>query len=360
MSFEKKGIKTKLPKEKVLVDAKLGINTINALTGNIGKINKTEISEVTVHDAVAKMHKSQKAEDKLSDKELKRVREINRIKNKSAGINTKISKLEERKKTFQNTKKLSYELEIEEKRRQSKLKSGKTLAQVTDLQKLNAEAAMMFTSSGQSTKYKIKDNSKMTKTRNLMKSEVFDIFDTKDSKKYSFKKDGFQQKQSVRGANLLAKLGPVSESSKFFAKEFGWVEDDRPKRVFYSPLQDYKVEKNDSNQNNELEEVEVVEEIQTTSTQDNLDFERQNSQEEMDLKTINELAKKFAKEAEEAKKIIENSQKDNSHSVSEIYNKILNQSPILKLSRQQKNKNDDISADIDISKIPSIVLEGKK
>jgi hypothetical protein len=82
---------------------------------------------------------------------------------------------------------------------------------------------------------------------------------------------------------------------------------------------------------------------------------------EMDLSEIQRLERKYKKEAELIRKQIEK-QNQNSNkkveNITNVYDKLLGNSPAVQIS---KNKNtvdlSNLSKDIDISKIPSFVLE---
>jgi hypothetical protein len=81
----------------------------------------------------------------------------------------------------------------------------------------------------------------------------------------------------------------------------------------------------------------------------------------MDLSEIQRLERKYKKEAELIRKQIEK-QNQNSNkkveNITNVYDKLLGNSPAVQIS---KNKNtvdlSNLSKDIDISKIPSFVLE---
>ncbi|AHI52722.1 hypothetical protein [Spiroplasma culicicola] len=355
MAIKKSKIVSRIPKERVLEEAKLDLKTISTLTGKIG-VTFSSNDEVPLHDAVKKMQNNHGTTSKLSDKENKRVQEIERIKNKAGTINNKVVKLESRKKAFVNTRKLSHELEIEEKRKRSQQSNNKSLSQLPDFMKLNQEIAQTYLQET-TNKQKIKDNSKTLKTRNTKKTEVMDFFDTSESKKFSFKQST-NIKPSARNTNFLTKLDYVSESSKYFAQELGWIENEKPKRIFNSPLKEYKIEDEEGNEELIAEQVEENQLRTIDNLNDTLDLERAQAQEEMDLKTIDALAKKFAREAEEIKKNNDKLEQEFIN-VSDIYKKILDQSPISKISRTSKQVV-KVPDGVDINKIPSFVLEGKK
>jgi hypothetical protein len=119
-----------------------------------------------------------------------------------------------------------------------------------------------------------------------------------------------------------------------------------------SPLANYQAETNTSDEENFDTPVTTAED-----TKEEAVYEVR----EMDLSEIQRLERKYKKEAELIRKQIEK-QNQNSNkkveNITNVYDKLLGNSPAVQIS---KNKNtvdlSNLSKDIDISKIPSFVLE---
>jgi hypothetical protein len=119
-----------------------------------------------------------------------------------------------------------------------------------------------------------------------------------------------------------------------------------------SPLANYQAETDTSDEENL--------DIPVTTAEDTKE-EAVYEVREMDLSEIQRLERKYKKEAELIRKQIEK-QNQNSNkkveNITNVYDKLLGNSPAVQIS---KNKNtvdlSNLSKDIDISKIPSFVLE---
>ncbi|QGS51795.1 hypothetical protein [Spiroplasma tabanidicola] len=352
--------KVKYPNESYLREIGLTNSAINTLTGQIGKSHQ-KATEVAVHEAVLKMNKSLDVKDKLSKKDLKRRDQLLNVKNKEKNVIEKLELLGERKKNFENTKKLDYELMQEERRKKAKQSRNSSLIGSADYEKLNKMAADTFINNTNVSKKKIKQTSSHLTNRNVSKADLNNLFQLKDNKKFSFKKSEPKSIIPVRGASLLSKFDYLSESSKHFAKELGWIEDDRQKRIFQSPLKNYKTENNEKNVNEEDIKKTFSSNTSNKKLNDkNLEEHEDNKdvKKELDLKTIDDMVKKYTNNVEKINKQKVKRQIE-AINVSQITKKILDQSPLAKLSRDN-NKKVVAPKGVDINKIPSIVFDRKK
>ncbi|AGR42013.1 hypothetical protein [Spiroplasma diminutum] len=321
---------------KFLEEAKLGINTINSLSGNIGSSSLKTMSDTPeLHAAVQKMQ-NRNSNKNDTNKIDNRNKHIEKIRNKSEVINEKFSILEQRKKGYINKKKLDYELELEKKRIASKKGTNKTIFQFEDFEKLNKQAANLF-SEDLVKKLKVKNSKENIKDTNQNYTELKSLFDTSNSNKISFKTNSVTNNKRI--SNILEEI-PVLKEENYFAKDLYESEN---KRVFTSPLDSYKVKEEEESEKGETNE-----------------FNIESNQEKLDLKTIDQKAKKFLQDAEKIRKEIEknNEKLSNTDDISSIYSRILNSSKNAKLSRTKK-QNSQISNSVDISKMPSIAFEKK-
>ncbi|AUM62548.1 hypothetical protein [Spiroplasma monobiae] len=344
MTNKKSKVVNRVPKMKILEDAKLGINTINSLSGKIGSTPIKNTSDTPeVHQAVQKMQIRQMNpnDEKRTDS---RTRHIEKVRNKTQVINEKLSILEQRKLGYVSNKKLDYEKELERKRLESKRKVKKSLFQNDDYVKMNQQAANLF-SQDILVKSKIKDTKDNLKGRNQKVSDLKSMFDTSSSSKISFKSNN-NVVNTKRITKILGDIPFGSESTEFFLK----AQEKQNQRIFSSPLDDYKVEKEEKL---ELEEqIDLKEDI----------LEQINQEEIIDLKTINQMAKKYQQDAEKIRKELEkqNDKKLSSYDISSIYNRILGSAKTTKISRVEKPRLEgNTSTGIDISKRPSIAFEKK-
>ncbi|QBQ07564.1 hypothetical protein SGLAD_v1c03650 [Spiroplasma gladiatoris] len=350
----KKKNKVKYPDENYLKQVGLTTSSINALTGQIGRTAQ-KITEIKLHQSVIKMQNVINAKENLSKVDHERRNRISNLKDKHKDVLEKLELLDKRNKTYVNTKKLDYEILQEERRKKAKQTKTNSLMVSPDFDKLIKSAANIYLQNTKVNKRKIKEHSSNTLTRNIVKNDINDIFKLKDNKKFSFKKSEPKSNVPIRSANLLSGFDFTSESTKFFAKELGWIERDKPKRIFESPLASYNTKKLDSKE--QRDKGEKINENQTLKEDLNKENENQTHQ-EMDLKTIDEMVKKYAKEVEKINKQKEKKEIE-AINISKITKKILEQSPLAKLSRDNKKKSVTPKG-IDISKIPSIVFDEKK
>ncbi|QHX36556.1 hypothetical protein [Spiroplasma sp. BIUS-1] len=341
MANSKSKVIKRIPSIKVLEEAKLGINTINSLSGKIGSASFKETSDTPeVHQSVQKMQKRQASplDAKRTDS---RTRHIEKVRNKTEVINEKLTILQERKLGFQSDKKLDYELELEKKRNESKKAVKKSLFKNQDFEKMNKQAANMF-AQDIIVKSKIKDGKENIKGRNQKTADLKSMFDTSTSSKISFKSNN-KVADTKRITKILGDISFDSESTEFFLK----AQEKENQRIFSSPLEDYRVEEKETEIESEIEE-------------NLLESEEQEIKEVIDLKTINQMAKKYQQDAEKIRKEIEkNSEKKVfNNNISSVYERILENSSTIKLSRTKKMQS-NVKNGVDISKMPSIAFEKK-
>jgi hypothetical protein len=352
MAKRKDKVILRIPKETTLKEYGISNATSSALTRSFAAPLEIK-NDVPIHEAVLKMQNSiyitKEKDEKKTDRRLEK--SLERLQKLEDGTEVKLKELVNSKEKYQSTVKLSHEKELELQRLEKKRQRRVSLHQIdATMDSKKARAAYLNDVSD------VKVNT--VKTGKAKKAEATpnntDAMKMSDEiKKLRVSMTTPKSGQSVNVDNIAKNSQYLSPSSLFFAKELGWIEDDRPKRVnVESPLANYQAETDTSNEENFDTPVTTAED-----TKEEAVYEVR----EMDLSEIQRLERKYKKEAELIRKQIEK-QNQNSNkkveNITNVYDKLLGNSPAVQIS---KNKNtvdlSNLSKDIDISKIPSFVLE---
>jgi hypothetical protein len=343
----KKGTVTRIPKDSVLAEYGISRSSSSALTRKAAAPMKFS-NEIELHPTVVKMQRgmfaTKESEAKKHDKRLEKT--LQKL-GKRDSLDSKLEELKISNAKYRSDHKMEHEVEIEKQRAEQRRRRKVSLTDVNTLADSQSARAMYDTSiSNVSVKTDIK-----------VKNEKVNVADSGIKMSDEIKK----LRVSVTGSSVKEKpfknTEYLSPSSQFFATQLGWIESEVPNRIASSPLQDYKTEESPEN------EIEPTKELTNNVSETDKVEDFVPEFREMDFAEIQRLERKYKKEADDIRRNLERqnrSQDRTIDNISTVYDKLLGNSPAVKVAKTKTKDLSDVSGiskDVDVSKIPSFVLE---
>lgn len=344
-----KGKVLRVPNQKVLEQLGISRATSSALTRKAA--DPIEIhDEVILHPAVAKMENSyyqtRIISEKKTDKRLEK--SLEQLGNLGISSNSKLDELKKSKDKYQSDRKMDHEVELETKRKENRRLKRTSLSEVDKLAEAR-KAEKMYSSDIKSVSVQTDKAPSKKKTEKIIDSGI-KMSDEIKKLRVSITGSNVKEEKVLKNAKF------TSPSSQFFASQLGWLgENDSAKRIVPSELEESQMP---------VENNEVVEN-QIDNQNENDEVEEMTFR-EMDFAEIQRLERKYKKEADDIRRQLEkqNRQQDRTlDNISTVYDKLLGNSPAVKVAQTKPKDLGDvanISKDVDVSKIPSFVLEEQK
>lgn len=342
----KKGSVMRIPKDKVLEEYGISRASSSALTRKaVGPMKIS--SHIERHPAVVKMEKGMyRTDEEIAKKQDKRLAKTLKSLGKLDSVSdSKLEELKHSKEKYKKEHKMEHEVEIEKLRADQRRRRKVSLSEVNKLSD-SQDARNLYDTS---------ISNVSVKTDKKIKPKKEEAADSGIKMSDEIKRLRISVTGSTNEEKVLKNAQFLSPSSQFFASQLGWIEPSVPKRLgTQSPLQEY----NSSSENEEVKE-QVVESVSTETKDEDFVPEFR----EMDFAEIQRLERKYKKEADDIRRNLEKQNRTQDRTVDNIatvYDKLLGNSPAVKVAQTKTKDLSDVSGlskDVDISKIPSFVLE---